>query len=50
MSCLLRNCYLKIKALILQGEDSMSVIACLNGLIALVGSERTLIPVSVSTN
>lgn len=50
MSCLLRNCYLKNKTFILQGEDSMSIIACLNGLIALVGSERTLIPVSDSTN
>ena len=30
----------------LQEEDSMVTLACLNGLIALVGSERTLIPVS----
>jgi hypothetical protein len=49
MNYLLRNCYLKNKVHILQGEDSMSIIACLNGLIALVGSERTLIPVSDST-
>ena len=50
MNYLLRNCYLKNKVHILQGEDSMSIIACLNGLIALVGSERTLIPVSDSTS
>lgn len=50
MNYLLRNFYLKNKVHILQGEDSMSIIACLNGLIALVGSERTLIPVSDSTS